>query len=1162
MVTLSRVRAGAKQNRPRARRPEKVGFVWIPSILATMKCFQDFAPVASGCALLLAALAVLATTNAQGAVEIREESITIPTYLAGPPDPNPMFYFGRNSQGAKGRVYPYPLYDSLTDIKSNKTYRIVYLENEYVRIGILPEIGGRVFEAVDKSNGYNWVYRQHVIKPALIGLIGAWISGGVEWNIPHHHRATTFLPVQYRTQENPDGSKTVWVGELELRHRMRWAIGYTLSPGKSYLTAKVRILNRTPVVQTMLCFANLAVRVNKDYQVIFPPDTQLVTYHAKREFAAWPIAAGHYAGADFGQGTDVSWYSNHFAANSMFAWNYQDDFFAGYDHGVEAGTMSVSDHHIVPGKKFWTWGNGPLGRMWEKILTDSDGPYIELMGGAYSDNQPDYSWLQPFETKSFEMHWYPFRDIGGVKNANLDAAVNLDVGTNGLAKLGFCTTASYPQATALLTLANQVLLKETIAIDPGKPFVKEVSLPAGIDKHLLHASLSANGKELVGYSPVRLEPQPTPEPVKAPPALKDIKTTEELYLTGRRIEQFHDPSREPEPYWEEALRRDPGAARVNTALGIRELKQAKFGEAEEHFRKALRRLTADYTTPEEGEPFYYLGVALQAEGRPGEAFDAFYKATWSEAWRAPAYFSLAEITTGRADYAAALALLDCSLEANGLNLRALSLKAGVLRHLGRRGEAVALLQFAEEKTDPLDVGLLSERWLAGDSNAGNELTTTLRQFPATGLETAVEYGDAGLWQDGIKILKLMADASADSSHVSPLAYYYLGEFAARLGDSAEAMQYRKLAEQMPGDYCFPFQWEAIPALREAMKANPDDAQARYYLGNLLFDWQPKAAVGLWEESAAIDPSSAIVHRNLAIAYAHRETTNDVVQAISELEKAVSLPHKYAMHFADLDELYAMTGAPPEKRLALLEQNQPLVVKRDDALSREIGLKVFAGQYDEAIRLMTGRRFSVWEGGTLKVTEHWCNAHLLRGQQRLAARDWAGALADFQAAEHLPDNLPSEGRNGRLEEIQYWSGLSYERMGQSAKATALWEQAAASLGEQPGGRGSPRGTLISMQTVQQYYRGLAQRKLGKKAEAQSEFQDLVKVANSALAVEKEQPAGAQALRAWLDRAALAHFVCGLGHLGLGGTEEARRQFSLALECSPDDLGAKVMLARLQ
>jgi hypothetical protein len=152
-------------------------------------------------------LAAFAAGAGGAAVKVWEREEVIPTYLAGEAEPNPMFYFGRNSQGAEGRVYPYPLYDRLTNVKSNQVYRVVYLENEYVRLGILPAIGGRLFEAVDKSNGYNFVYRQHVIKPALIGLIGAWISGGIEWNIPHHHRATTFLPVQYRVEAGADGSR-------------------------------------------------------------------------------------------------------------------------------------------------------------------------------------------------------------------------------------------------------------------------------------------------------------------------------------------------------------------------------------------------------------------------------------------------------------------------------------------------------------------------------------------------------------------------------------------------------------------------------------------------------------------------------------------------------------------------------------------------------------------------------------------------------------------------------------------------------------------------------------------------------------------------------------------------------------------------------------------
>ena len=280
-------------------------------------------------ALLLLERSVTAAAAAPPPVKAWEEQLVIPTYLIGPPDPNPQFYFGGQSQGAEHRIYPYPAYDNLTTEKVNKTYKMVYLENEYVKVGILPEIGGRIFEAIDKTNGYNFFYRQHVIKPALISILGAWISGGVEWDVPHHHRATSFLPVQYKIEEDADGSKTVWVGELELRDRMRWAVGTTLHPGKSYLDVSFRMINRTPLPTSMLCFSNVAVHVDDTYQVIFPPSTQHGTYHSKRDFTTWPIATTRYNGADFTAGVDISWYKNHYNSNSVFAWNYQDDFLAG-----------------------------------------------------------------------------------------------------------------------------------------------------------------------------------------------------------------------------------------------------------------------------------------------------------------------------------------------------------------------------------------------------------------------------------------------------------------------------------------------------------------------------------------------------------------------------------------------------------------------------------------------------------------------------------------------------------------------------------------------------------------------------------------------------------------------------------------------------------------
>jgi tetratricopeptide (TPR) repeat protein len=1013
---------------------------------------------------------------------------------------------------------------------------------------------------VDKTNNYNFIYRQHVIKPVLISILGAWISGGLEWNIPHHHRASTFLPLQYKVEENADGSKTVWVGELEVRQRMRWVVGYTVKPGKAYFEASLRILNRTPVVNTMLCFANVAVHVNDTYQVIFPPTTQLGTGHSKRSFTKWPIDD---------QGIDISWWKNHPGSVSVFAWNYQDDFMAGYDHGKQAGTMSVADHNIVPGKKFFEWGTNAGARSWDANLTDSDGPYLELMVGAYSDNQPDYSWLQPYEARSFSINWYPFRDIDGVKKANLDAAVNLEV-ANGTAKIGFYATSAHAAAKVTLKAGEKTLLQESVAINPGKPYTKQVPVPPGTDEHDLVASLSDGGKELVSYSPVRLTPEPPPPGVTAPPAPPNVKSVEELYLIGLRAQQFHDPAIDPIPYWEEALRRDAGDSRVNTAMGITAYRIARYAEAEKYLRTAIARITDRFTTPKDAESLYYLGATLKAEGKTDEAYTNFYKTTWSQAWKAAGYYSLAEIAAGRGDMAAALDFVEHSIDSNAMNIRAQNLKASLLRHLGRPREAQQVLTTAAHKIDPLDVRSMAERWLASkDPAAAKTMAATMLDNPPTAQETAAEYLNAGLWQDGTDVVLQMTAAAPDKSKINAMAYYYLGYFAEKLGQGQKASEYYRLAAAMPPDYVFPFQNEAIDVLRAGMRANPRDARAPYYLGNLLYDWQPEEAARLWETSVAIDPSFAIAHRNLATAYAHQKPAGDINRAIAELEKAVSMERKYALHFKELDELYEQAGTPIEKRLPLFEKSQDVVAQRDDSQNRAIALKVSAGKYDDAIGMMTGRKFAVSEGVNLNVGEHWTDAHILRAQQRIAAKQYREALADLQAAVTVPANLPGGfGGGGLRGAAAYWTGVAYEAMGDRAKATESWD--AANTTQAGGGRrGGAGGAFGGGAGDQSYYQALCLQKLGEADKAKAMFQALVESGQAALTPqETAAPAGGRGGRGGgrnqspRARTAAAHHTIGLGYLGLNDRAKAKAELTQALELNPDLLGARTALATIK
>ncbi len=500
-----------------------------------------------------------------------------------------------------------------------------------------------------------------------------------------------------------------------------------------------------------------------------------------------------------------------------------------------------------------------------------------------------------------------------------------------------------------------------------------------------------------------------------------------------------------------------------------------------------------------------------------------------------------------------------------MNLQALNLKSAVLRHLGRTTDALAVVEEAARRVDPLDVGLRAERWLLGGKSTDGELVANLREHPATGLEAAVEYGNAGLWDDGASILKLLVDSAKDKNRISPLAYYDLADFTNADGKAEQAAAYRQLAKQMSPEYCFPFQAESIAVLRRAMEADPNDARAPYYLGNLLFDWQPEEAVKLWKQSAAIDPSLAMVHRNLVLAESHQKPTPDSTQAIAELEQAVSGPTKYAMHFSELDELYAAAGAAPEKRLALLEANQSIVQKRDDALSREIGLKIFAGKYDDAIALMSRRTFSVWEGGSLDVAEHWINAHILRGRKRLPAKQFNEALADFQAAKSIPDNLPNDrgGGGSHQAEIAYWIGNAYDGLADAEHARQSWRQASEVNG--PGqGIGRRGGGFGSERLVQSYVHAAATKKLGQSGDADKQFHDIL-TASKSTADRTDETApprpGRRGDQSPHAAAAMAKYVAGLAHLGLGETDAAKADFEQALQLVPDHLGAKFELTQL-
>jgi tetratricopeptide (TPR) repeat protein len=1101
------------------------------------------------------AFAILFTFVAAGAfagsVEMAEEAMTIPTYRLGAAERNPMFYTRESYQGAQKRIYPYPMQDFLTQEKTDTTYTALRLENDYVRLRVLPQLGGRIFEGLDKTNGYDFFYRQHVIKPALIGMLGAWISGGVEWCCFHHHRNTTFMPVDSTMGMGGDGSKTIWIGETERRHRMRWLIGLTLYPDKSYIEATMRFFNGTPEPNSILFWANVAVHANDQYQILFPPSVNTATYHSKIDFTRWPISQETYRGSNY-RGVDISWWKNSPEQNSFFAWDKKEDFMGGYDHGKDAGLVHVADHNIVCGAKLWEWGTGPSGRMWDKILTDEDGPYAELMVGAFSDNQPDYSWIKPYEVKTWKQYWYPVRGIGGFKNANLDGAVNLEL-RDGKALIGFYSTSKRSGAKAILKSGDKVIFDETIDIAPDKPFRKEVTVPPGTKETDLRAALvTSSSKELIAYQPVERKPvDKLPETVKPPRDPKEIENIEELYLTGLRVEQIHNPSVDPLDYYNEAIRRDPGDSRSNTALAIDYNKRGMYEDAEKHARKAIERISEAYTRPRNTEASYQLGIALRGQGRYDEAYEQFYRATWDSAFHSAAYYQLAELSCRKGEFAQALDQIESSLATNARNGKALCLEAAILRTLGRSSEAMHAA-FKASVQDQLDFRAMNEVVMnEGGGGAAQELVEYMTQ--TTGgdaqscLELATDYLNCGLWDNAIQVLVSPVRGKIKPADSNPMLYYYLGFAHEKKGDKGKATEYYAQAMTMPPDYCFPFRLEEIDILNAAIAANPNDARAYYYLGNLLYDNQPEKAMAAWEKSRALDGNFVTVHRNLG--FANYRARNDVKAAVDCYEKAIACSGTDPRLFLELDTLYELANVAPDRRLAALDKNHETVVQRNESFIREITVRVLAGQYDRAIDDLANHAFHVREGGG-EIHDVFVDAHLLKGLALMKEKKFDEALKHFEKASEYPENL-SVGRprfDRRAPQVAYHIGAAHEALGQAEAAREFFAKSA----DQRGAGSDPQA---------RYCQALALRKLGRTDEAAKVFDDLIATGEKRLsegeAADFFAKFGEKETRA--QRLASAHFTLGLGYLGKGQPEKAKPELQKAAEMNQSHVWAKYQLA---
>lgn len=1093
-------------------------------------------------------------------VKIWEESCTIPTYPVCPPEKSPLFIEKRAYQGSTGKVYPLPVTEKICDVKKDVEYKAVYLENEYLKIMVLPELGGRIQRAYDKTNGYDFVYYNHVIKPALVGLTGPWISGGIEFNWPQHHRPSTYSPVDYALSENPDGSCTVYVGETDKMYGTKGMAAISLYPGKAYIEIRGQLYNHTDLPQTFLWWANPAVPVNDNTYSVFPPDVNAVMDHGKRAVSTFPIATGKYYKCDYSAGVDISRYKNVRVPTSYMAAHSDFDFIGNYDEGLEAGLLHVADHHISPGKKQWTWGNGDFGRTWDRNLTDEDGPYIELMTGVFADNQPDFTWLKPHEEKTFVQYFMPYKGVGHVGNATKKAVVSLTEGESGCALLKVYTTADYPGAEIEVTANGQILYRETADLSPRACHSVSfaVSDSSVIRKKTCRVSVAFQGKTLVDYFVYEKHPEPIPSPAESMKTPKELKSTEELYLAATYLEQYRHATFEPAGYYLEGLRRDSTDIRLNNGYGLLLFKRGCIKESIPYFEAAIRKQTWKTPNPYYGECYFNLGLALEADGQEEKAYDAFYKATWSAETQGTGFFWLANLSARRKNYEDALAFVSKSLLQNWHNMKARALKAAIMRKLGMNN--TELLKESLE-IDPLYMGCLYEQAVAG--GISGESTAEEKNYGAVEawkekmrteahnyLELSLDYIKAGFYEDALAILEACPEES-------PMRRYYQGYAYKELGNQEAAGEYFAKGEAADADYCFPNRVEEIGILEAAAQTLSKAPMAHYYLGNLFYDKkQYQTAAEHWEKAIKENDALAMAYRNLSIAYFNKE--HDGEKALAAMEKACSLDKNYPRFLLEYDQLAAKLNMSNEKRLQILEEKMELTGARDDLYLRYITLLNCAGRYEDALAALKSHKFHPWEGGEGKVSAQYCYALVETAKKKLAQNQPAEARLLLEKTIVYPENL-GEGKLPNVPDNQayYYMGIASRMLGDAEKAEEFFELAAS-------GPQEPERVLYYNDQPSDFifYQGLANRALGREDAAKKAYHQLTIFGEKHLFDEVSYDFFAVSLpeiEVYQDNLGLrniqyCNYLRALGAIGLGEKEKASELFMEILRKQADHQGA--------
>jgi len=864
-------------------------------------------------------------------------------------------------------IYPYSRIDGFSHEGVEQEWKLVKLENDYVEVYIAPEIGGKVWGAIDKTTGKEFLYKNDVVKFRDVAMRGPWTSGGIEWNsgvIGHHPGGAA--PVNYKVFVDENGTAHCVVGGMDLPSHMQWRVDISLPSNSSYFETTTFWYNDSPFIQSYYQWNNAAVKSAEDLHFYFPGNYRLG--HGG-EADPWPVDE---------DGVDRSWYKNNvpFGNSSYHISGSMDNYFVSYYHDEDFGSGHWSTLDGAHGKKIWLWSLARNGGIWEDLLTDTHGQYVEVQSGRMLNQNSVSSGRTPFKQPGFNPYnadtwverWFPVRGTGGVTRVAESGSVHVKYLPDGLQIL-FSPILEIEGELVVKSgkeelLSEQVMLKPSDLLDRTVEGIQEgTSLDILLNDELIYSSEKDYIVERPHHSPGD--------------ALNDP------FVLARELEYRRSYRKALETYLD-LLEED--SMRLDAAERVAELYFRK-GELKTAMGYAQGILEIDAYLP--GANFIYANIQ-KAKGDFTNARDGFRWAMRSLEYRSAAYQQLAEIDLMEGDFQEALRNASLSLTFNNLNLNSYKVMAIAHRLLGDLPKADEVLMGLLD-IDPLNHFARFEAYLhqpgSGTLDAFNQAFKN-EMAREEYLETALFYEGLGLFEEATKVL--------EEAPAYPVIDYWLAWLHKE--DKEKSNTYLERALNASPTYVFPYRIETLPVLEWASLQSPSwvtDYYAALILWNFGRDKEALQLLELWEDTPDFIP--------FYYSRAHLSGISSG-QALKDMQRALELDPGQWRIYRDLAEIYSKKE-DNDSALKLVETGHerfPGNYILELAYSKYLTV---AGSYQKSLEVLEKANVLPFEGENTGQRLHIYN-HLLLAYEQFKTGEYNLALGHIDQSELYPENLGS------------------------------------------------------------------------------------------------------------------------------------------------------------